>query len=85
MCMCIHAHVQDTTDRLLNTMRRLKLPIFHEDMDAKMCAKAMYERVKFSQGQKMPLPVAYGQSRLFNDVSQEEMEEALALWRQLCQ
>ena len=81
----VRGHIDlDTCSRLLQTMTRLKLPVFHELMDAKMCAKAMYERVKFSQGQKLPLPVAYGTSRIFNDVSQEQMEEALSLWHQLC-
>merc|ERR1712003_387579 len=51
--------------------------------DSKMCAKAMYERVKFSQGQKVPLPVEYWRSRIFNDVSQEQMDEALVVWNEL--
>merc|ERR1712176_755600 len=81
----VRGHIDlDTCTRLLGAMRSLQLPVFHELMDSKMCAKAMYERVKFSQGQKLPLPVAYGTSRIFNDVSQEQMEEALSLWHQLC-
>jgi len=74
----------DTRDRIISTMTSLKLPVFHEMQDTKMCAKAMYERVKFSQGQKVPLPVAYGRARIFNDVSQQQMDEALDVWCELC-
>jgi len=82
----VRGHIDEQTrDRLLATMVALKLPIFHEMKDSKMCAKAMYERNKFSQGQKVPLPVAYGRSRIFNDITQEQMDEALHLWRTLCQ
>lgn len=75
---------EDTRDRIIGAMSSLKLPVFHEMQDSKMCAKAMYERVKFSQGQKVPLPVEYGRSRIFNDVSQEQMDEALVVWNELC-
>merc|ERR1712203_1077809 len=75
---------EDTRDRIIGAMSSLKLPVFHEMQDSKMCAKAMYERVKFSQGQKVPLPVGYGRARIFNDVSQEEMDEALVVWNELC-
>lgn len=75
---------EDTRDRIIGAMSSLKLPVFHEMQDSKMCAKAMYERVKFSQGQKVPLPVEYGRARIFNDVSEEQMDEALGLWKVLC-
>ena len=38
-------------------MRGLSLPVYHEELDAAMCDFALYERCKFSQGQKLPLPV----------------------------
>merc|ERR1719502_1802720 len=49
-------------DRLLATMRGLGLPVYHEGLD---------ERVKFSSGQKIPLPTAEGEARLFNDISMD--------------
>ena len=64
-------------------MRGLELPIFHPKFDEDMCDEALYERVKFSSGQKMPLPTGLGQSRLFNDISMDEVREALELWPQV--
>ncbi len=51
--------------------------------DVPMVNQSMYERVKFSQGQKIPLPAAHGAARLYNDVTQEEMDAALALWKEM--
>lgn len=70
-------------DRILNTMTGLKVPLHSKLMDSKMVTKAMYERNKFSQGQKLPLPVSLGSSRIFNDITQDELEDALALWAHL--
>jgi len=70
-------------DRLLRTMRGLGLPVFHPGFDEVMCDEALYERVKFSSGQKIPLPTAVGESRLFNDISMDECREALELWPSL--
>ena len=67
-------------DRLLATMRGLGLPVYHPKFDEAMVEEALYERVKFSSGQKIPLPTAEGESRLFNDVSMDQCREALALW-----
>lgn len=67
-------------DRLLSTMQGLGLPVFHPAFDATMCDEALYERVKFSSGQKIPLPTEVGHSRLFNDISMDQCREALELW-----
>lgn len=67
-------------DRLLRTMEGLGLPVFHAGFDEAMVEEALYERVKFSSGQKIPLPTAVGQSRLFNDISMDQCRAALALW-----
>merc|ERR1719262_1022678 len=70
-------------ERILNTMRGLKVPIGSKLMDYQMVAKAMQERMKFSQGQKVPLPVALGTSRIANDITQEQLQEATVLWTEL--
>merc|ERR1711892_394178 len=59
---------------------RDRLPVFHAGFDEAMVEEALYERVKFSSGQKIPLPTAEGESRLFNDISMDQCREALALW-----
>ena len=74
----------ETLDLILQTMRGLSLPVYHERFDSPLTAEAIYERVKFSQGQKIPLPAAHGAARLYNDVTQEEMDAALALWKEMC-
>lgn len=67
-------------DRLLATMRGIGLPVYHPGFDEPMVEEALYERVKFSSGQKIPLPTAEGEARLFNDISMDQCREALALW-----
>ena len=65
-------------------MRGLSPPVWDARLDAAMCDEALYERVKFSQGQKLPLPVAAGRSRLFNDITADEVLAALEIWRARC-
>merc|ERR1711920_1159886 len=69
--------------RILKATKGLGLPTIHPNFDEAMCDEALYERVKFSSGQKIPLPTALGQSRLFNDISLDEMRKALSLWPDL--
>ena len=81
----VRGHLEaETLDLILQTMRGLSLPVYHERFDSPLTAEAIYERVKFSQGQKIPLPAAHGAARLYNDVTQEEMDAALALWKEMC-
>merc|ERR1712032_576462 len=56
------------------------LAIIHPKFDESMCDEALYERIKFSQGQKMPLPVQIGESRLFDDITMDQCRAALELW-----
>lgn len=87
MAFCaVLAHVRghldtQTRDAILGMLRGLGLPVFHSHLDVTMLNQALYERVKFSQGQKIPLPVAPGVSRIFDDVTKEQIVEALGEWR----
>ena len=83
------AHVRGQIDRptlvrILDMLRGLQLPVWHPRFDAAMCNEALYERVKFSQGQKMPLPTGAGVARIFNDITPEQCVSALDVWRELC-
>jgi 3-dehydroquinate synthase len=71
-------------ESIIATARGLKLPVYHERMDSAQLASSLKDRIKFSQGQKIPLPTGHGVARLFNDITQEQMDEALVLWKQLC-
>jgi len=80
----VRGHISESErDRILNTMKGLRLPVFHPRFNEDLCEEALYERIKFSSGQKIPLPTALGQSRLFNDISLDEMRKALSLWPEL--
>ena len=65
-------------------MRGLRLPVFHERFTSTMTAEALYERVKFSSGQKIPLPSGHGVGTIYDDITQAQMDEALELWKELC-
>merc|ERR1711871_223763 len=75
---------EELLEKTISMMRALKLPVYHADFDVQMVNKAMYERVKFSSGQKIPLPTGEGVSRIFNDITQEELVDAVALWTERC-
>ena len=90
MAFCsVLAHVRGqineaTLTAIIEMMRGLKLPVFHERFNSEMTREALYERFKFSQGQKIPLPTGAGVSRIFNDIKQDEVEMALVRWRERC-
>merc|ERR1711988_1971592 len=67
-------------DRIIAATKGLGLPVYHPFFDEAMCDQGLYERVKFSQGQKMSLPTDVGESRLFNDITMDEVRAALELW-----
>ena len=71
-------------DEVLEMMKGLKLPTYHPKFDLEMAETAMYERNKFSQGQKLPLPVGRGVSRIVNDVTTEQIRAALDEWKARC-
>merc|ERR1711972_751214 len=80
----VRGHIsEDERDRILNAMKGLRLPVFHPRFNEDLCEEALHERIKFSSGQKIPLPTALGQSRLFNDISLGEMRQALSIWPEL--
>jgi len=77
----VRGHIDEPTFvTTLQMLRDLALPIIHKDFDAEMANLALYERVKFSSGQKIPLPVGRGVARIFNDVTKEQIFEALDEW-----
>merc|ERR1719163_142247 len=81
----VRGHLDEATlNECLDMLTNLGLPTYHEKLDAPMLNQALYERVKFSQGQKIPLPVAPGVSRIFNDVTSEQVLEALEEWAARC-
>ena len=81
----VRGHISDPIlDDILGMLRGLQLPVYHPDFDEALVNEAMYERVKFSSGQKIPLPVGAGVARIFNDISKKELLLALRLWQSRC-
>ena len=86
---CTLAHVRGHLDEqtlklILDAMRALQLPVYHPRFDSALTAEALYERVKFSSGQKIPLPSGHGIGNIYDDITQSQMDEALELWKELC-
>ena len=83
LCAClatVRGHIDSSIrDRILAVMRGLRLPTYHELLDEKMALFAIEERIKFSQTIKMPLPVGVGASRIYDDISSDEIVAALAM------
>lgn len=73
-----------TLDSILSMMRGLQLPVYDDKLNVSMCETALYERNKFSQGQKLPLPTGAGEARIFNDITHEQVGAALAEWEARC-
>ena len=81
----VRGHISEQKlNQILGILRSLQLPVHHPAFDYAMADFALYERIKFSQGQKMPLPVGAGTARLFNDISLEEISAALEEWTRRC-
>merc|ERR1712023_526880 len=71
-----HLDESDLNDTIA-MMRGLGLPVYHPDFNTRMVDEALYERIKFSSGQKMPLPTGRGVARIFNDIAAEDVAAAL--------
>ena len=86
---CVLSYVRGDLDEpsltaALTMLSDLGLPTWHPRFDAKMVDTALYERVKFSSGQKIPLPTGRGVARIHNDITDEQVAEALVEWKARC-
>uniref|UniRef100_K7FH96 2-epi-5-epi-valiolone synthase-like n=2 Tax=Pelodiscus sinensis TaxID=13735 RepID=K7FH96_PELSI len=66
---------------IIQCMKGLELPVWHEDCNLHLIKKALVERLKHCGGQmRMPLPSGLGMAEIFNDISEETLERAYKLW-----
>ena len=72
-----------TRDRILAMLRGCGVPVYSPIVDRDFVVHAMSERRKQSMGLRLPLPVGLGKGRLFHDVDEELLFEALDLWTAL--
>jgi 3-dehydroquinate synthase len=67
-------------DRILSTMRSLRLPTWHPLCQPELLWDALQEVVAHRDGlQRMPLPVGIGVATFFNDLQRSEIDEAVDL------
>jgi len=77
----VRGHISDDEEqRILNAMVGCGLPIYHPAGTLQLWHHAMKERVKQSMGQKLVLPTGVGVSHIFNDISDEDINEAHYHW-----
>ena len=77
----VRGHIsKEEEQRILKAMVGCGLPIYHPAGTLQLWHHAMKERVKQSMGQKLVLPTGVGVSHIFNDISDEEIDEAHHDW-----
>ena len=72
-----------TRDRILAMLRGCGVPVYSPIVDRDFVVHAMSERRKQSMGLRLPLPVGLGKGKLFHDVDEELLFEALDMWTAL--
>merc|ERR1712232_791645 len=71
-------------DRILRTLHTCGLPTWHPMFTRDFFQEALADRIKNSQGMRLPLPVGIGKARMFNDVTETQFETTFVLWERLC-
>jgi 3-dehydroquinate synthase len=71
-------------DRILRTLHTCGLPTWHPMFTRAFFQEALADRIKNSQGMRLPLPVGIGKARMFNDVTEAQFETTFLLWERLC-
>ncbi|CAM5153925.1 unnamed protein product [Natator depressus] len=70
---------------IIQCMKGLELPVWHDDCNLHLIKKALVERLKHCGGQmRMPLPTGLGMAEIFNDISEDTLERAYQLWASEC-
>ncbi|NWI18075.1 ARO1 protein, partial [Crypturellus soui] len=68
-------------EQIIQCMRALELPVWHGACSWRLIQRALLERLKHGGGRpRMPLPTGLGVAEIFNDTSEETLQEAYQLW-----
>lgn len=71
-------------ERILDAMRRLRLPIWHPLCEPGLLEEALHDTVRHRDGlQRMPLPDGIGEARFVNDLTVAELTRAAGALRDL--
>merc|ERR1719387_402515 len=71
-------------DSILQMLRNCSVPVHNPLFTRKFFKEAMKARIENSMGMRLPLPVGIGKARMFNNVTDEEFEQAFVLHETLC-
>lgn len=71
-------------DRIHRILQTCGLPTYHPMLTRSFFKEALGDRIKNSNGMRLPLPVGMGRARMFNDVTDAQFEQAFCLWERLC-
>jgi len=81
---CLRGYIDTSTlARIFDLATRLKLKTYHEDfMKIELLQQSLADATKHRNGnQYAPLPISIGNYRIVNDITEKEMEYAIALFR----
>ncbi|KAL7864480.1 hypothetical protein AOLI_G00159000 [Acnodon oligacanthus] len=72
---------EDDVQRIISCMKRLELPVWHQQCSLDLVQKSLSERLKHSGGKmRMPLPTGLGKAEIFNDVDSATLCQAFKKW-----
>ena len=76
---------KDTLQRIFNTAKRLKLPVFHKDFaNYLLLSKSLNDTMKHRNGnQYLPLPIGIGNYKIINDLMDAEIKAAIDIFEEV--
>jgi 2-epi-5-epi-valiolone synthase len=81
---CLRGYIgQSVLNRIFNLAKRLKLKTYHEDFTKiELLQQSLADATKHRNGNQFaPLPIYVGNYKIVNDITEKEMEYAIALFR----
>lgn len=88
-CACIshiRGHINiETTKRIFDVAKKLKLPTFHKDfIDISLLKKALSDTIKHRNGnQYIPVPINIGNYKFINDLTDTDIEKAILIFKEI--
>jgi len=81
---CLRGYIgQSVLNRIFNLAKRLKLKTYHEDFTKiELLQQSLADATKHRNGNQFaPLPIYVGNYKIVDDITEKEMEYAIALFR----
>ncbi|XP_072553522.1 2-epi-5-epi-valiolone synthase [Salminus brasiliensis] len=72
---------EDEVQRIISCMKRLELPVWHQQCSEELVQNSLSARLKHSGGLlRMPLPTGLGRAEIFNDTENTTLSQAFRKW-----